>query len=748
MKSVYDYSLLYELQHKAVNDPLRFIVAHEKKIKAQTLPEYVYDFFIARARLITGETQTGLNKLMGLGSQITSSGNLVLKGLYYLTLYNIHKLIGANSQTCDSDYNLAMQLCKSSGNPALACESKMLDCRKNYTSYTLDACEDLLKAAMHDAVEADIMDLKLSVHLEYIVLYLNSNRPELANRELLLLGDIIDPDHNPYLDVLINNYMGIVHLMLRDPVKSEECLTRALTSSRQRHFKHLVSVVLMNLGLHKVRIDQKDAGIGYYLECLQLLTEIGLENSDNTDKTQTNLAMALAVSDQIPEAIRILRAALEKALATDNILRANTIRVNLADTIIETEVFEEAEVLLREAIEYFEQNNTLEYLISAYRCKARLHEVQSEYQAAFEAMEVLDRTSRKHFQTTFYHQSSKFQTRMDNLRNDFMLLRDRCQAETTIGKHIYNTEFIGEHPLVKKALTEARMAARYPFINVFITGESGTGKEVIARIIHNESNTGKQMVAINMSAISSNLIESELFGHKKGAFTGAVDDQKGKFVLADKGTLLLDEISEMPIECQAKLLRAIETHTIMPVGSDKEVNINCRVISASNCNIKDLIRANKFRLDLYHRLNKVEIHLTPLRDRKTDIELIANSFITRFAKEFKQPEPMVSPEFYDRLREYAFPGNVRELMNIIERIFILKPRSVWDYEQLDGLLGKERQFQATGEGLAQSLKIIEQQMITEALEHTGWVQKEAAQILKITESTLTRRIQALNISRS
>ncbi len=254
------------------------------------------------------------------------------------------------------------------------------------------------------------------------------------------------------------------------------------------------------------------------------------------------------------------------------------------------------------------------------------------------------------------------------------------------------------------------------------------------------------MVAINASAIPANLIESELFGHTKGAFTGAVSEQKGKFQLANNSTLFLDEIAEMPLDMQSKLLRAIEYQAITPVGSDKEIKVRCRIICATNQDLRELIQANKFRLDLYHRLNKVEINLPPLRDRLSDLGLLTEYYVQRFSSEYKHPVPKISEGFFERLKNYSFPGNIRELANMIERIFILKARSYWDADILEGILpngfGGRKQDQRAA---SQQMKNMEYQLILNALEQCNWVQKEAAVMLNMTESTLSRHIKKLQI---
>ena len=209
-------------------------------------------------------------------------------------------------------------------------------------------------------------------------------------------------------------------------------------------------------------------------------------------------------------------------------------------------------------------------------------------------------------------------------------------------------------------------------IPVLIEGESGVGKELIARAIQGESErAGRPFVTVNCGAIPENLVESILFGHEKGAFTGAVDRRVGKFQEADGGTLFLDEIGELPLDAQVKLLRALQEGEIDPVGAKKPVKVNFRLVSATNRDMIQLVKEGKFREDLYYRLNVLPIELPPLRTREDDVVLLANHFLTRFAGEYQMTAPRLTPAAEERLRSHGWDGNVRELRNVIERSLLL-----------------------------------------------------------------------------
>jgi len=241
----------------------------------------------------------------------------------------------------------------------------------------------------------------------------------------------------------------------------------------------------------------------------------------------------------------------------------------------------------------------------------------------------------------------------------------------TKGKKLnIKSKFIAEDENTKKVLNLAKKVAPTN-ASVMLLGESGVGKEEFAKYIHENSNKSGKFIAINMSAIPENLIESELFGYVKGAFTDATSDKKGLFELAQGGTLFLDEIAEMPYHLQAKLLRVLQEREFYPLGATKPKKLDVRIISATNQNIEELIRQNKFREDLYYRLNTIPIRIPPLRERKDDILPIAEKILENVIKEYGLGKKILSEEAKKELLNYNWPGNIRELINVIQRAAIL-----------------------------------------------------------------------------
>ncbi len=305
-------------------------------------------------------------------------------------------------------------------------------------------------------------------------------------------------------------------------------------------------------------------------------------------------------------------------------------------------------------------------------------------------------------------------------------------------------EFIGESHQIKDVLEMALTASKYKDTSVLITGESGTGKENIARIIHYESDRKDNVFcAVNSSAITDSLLESEFFGHKKGSFTGAINDKKGFFEVSDQGTLFLDEIADMPINLQAKILRAIEEKTITRVGETDPVSTDFRIIAATNHDIDQLIEEKKFRLDLLHRLNTIHIHIPPLRERIDDIEPLLRYFVSEFARKLNKPIPQIGKDTIANLKNYPFPGNVRELRNMIERAIILCKGDTLTANDFQTKIQSEPEAQR--EKVNFNLEENELNLIRLALKEKFYNQNKSAELLGITRDSLIRRMKKFSI---
>jgi DNA-binding NtrC family response regulator len=304
--------------------------------------------------------------------------------------------------------------------------------------------------------------------------------------------------------------------------------------------------------------------------------------------------------------------------------------------------------------------------------------------------------------------------------------------------------FIGESDKIQKVLKLAITASEFPDTNVLITGESGTGKENIARIIHYSSKRKNNVFcAVNSSAISETLLESEFFGHKMGSFTGAINDKKGFFEVSDKGTLFLDEIADMPIQLQAKILRTIEEKKITRVGETQQIKVDFRVIAATNHDIDKLVSENKFRLDLIHRLNTLQIYIPPLRERKDDIEPLLNYFVSEFSVRMNRPGLKIHNDLLKFLKKYPFPGNVRELKNMTERAVILSKGELLTVQDFPLKANVNYSPERSSEGV--TIQDHEINLIHQALKDTNYNQKAAADVLGITRDSFIRRMKKYNI---
>jgi two-component system response regulator PilR (NtrC family) len=292
--------------------------------------------------------------------------------------------------------------------------------------------------------------------------------------------------------------------------------------------------------------------------------------------------------------------------------------------------------------------------------------------------------------------------------------------------------------------------------NILITGESGTGKELVAKAIHyNSPRKEKPFVTLNCGAIPESLIESELFGHMKGAFTDAIATKKGLFEVADEGTIFLDEISELPLLMQVKLLRVLQDKEFKRVGGTEDIRVDVRIIAATNKDLEEGVKEKRFREDLFYRLNVIQIKLPPLRDRKEDIQILANHFLKKYSQELSKNISKIYPEALQILMDYEYPGNVRELQNIIERAVALESGQELTAHHLSSYLS-EHPFQKKGpidieipnEGLdlEKMVEDLEKSLLLKALDRTKGIKKKAAELLHINFRSMRYRLEKYGLN--
>jgi len=313
-------------------------------------------------------------------------------------------------------------------------------------------------------------------------------------------------------------------------------------------------------------------------------------------------------------------------------------------------------------------------------------------------------------------------------------------------------DIIGRSPRMRQVFDLIIQAAPSR-TTILINGESGTGKELVARALHqNSSRSDRAFITVNSGNLPPDLLESNLFGHVKGAFTGAVYPKKGLFELADKGTIFFDEIGNIPVDTQAKLLRVIQEREFMRLGGVETIKVDVRIVAATNVDLRRMVEEGKFREDLYYRLHVITVELPPLRDRKDDIPLLVQHFLDKYAAENNKPGLELSPEALDLLFEYDWPGNVRELENVMERAVVLSTNSRIDVDMVPDHVRSSKRFQmpqfvVPPEGISfrDVITDFEKRLIESTLEAAGGVQKRAAELLHIKPTTLNEMIKRHDI---
>jgi two-component system nitrogen regulation response regulator NtrX len=307
-------------------------------------------------------------------------------------------------------------------------------------------------------------------------------------------------------------------------------------------------------------------------------------------------------------------------------------------------------------------------------------------------------------------------------------------------------QILGKSAPIKKLKEQIQVAA--PTNGwVLITGENGTGKEMVAKQIHLQSKRAeKPFVEVNCAAIPEELIESELFGHEKGAFTGAIAQKRGKFELANEGTIFLDEIGDMSLRTQAKILRILQEHKFERVGGIDTIDVDVRVIAASNKSLEKEIQEGHFREDLYYRLNVIPFHVPPLRERREDLPILAKSFVEEFCAESGARRKQIAPRAMSRLQSYAWPGNVRELRNLMERLVLMTPGPKIRAEDLPQDLGdREQREDSEGITLGEARKDFEREFLIARLRENDWNISRTAEGIGIARESLSRKVRSLEI---
>lgn len=325
------------------------------------------------------------------------------------------------------------------------------------------------------------------------------------------------------------------------------------------------------------------------------------------------------------------------------------------------------------------------------------------------------------------------------------VLMENIVLRQQLSQQLGYKEFVGVSPRIFEVfeVLEKVMPTRS---SILLTGESGTGKGLIAEVVHsNSQRKDKPFISINCSAIPENLLESELFGYRKGAFTGAASDKKGLIAMADEGTLFLDEIGDMPLGLQAKVLKVLETGDVLPLGETKSKHVDIRLIAATNKNIEEQIKKGLFREDLYYRLNVIEVKIPSLRERREDISVLTQHFIEKYSQENNKKVTGITDEAMEVLMQYPWPGNIRELRNVIERAVVLSGTEKIGLTELPAKI-KSQDGAKSAVTLKDKLEQCEGRIIRETLEYSDWNKEKTARELDVDLATLYRKIKKLGIA--
>lgn len=547
--------------------------------------------------------------------------------------------------------------------------------------------------------------------------------------------------------LMIVNNLGTLYMMMNKFSEAESILLSNLELSEKHPNPMQKLKVLFSLGVLNLRQDKFEAALDYFDSSRHLAHSFGMKDPRFLMDLSSNYAGCYRFLGKPEEALKHLELAHEQATIIGDPLSIMEVQVNKANMLIALGEFAESRKQLRNIIKFATKHKQYHLLTVAYKNYARTYEVQGNYPKAIENLLKLTTIQNDFHAQMMAEQSKEFDVQVKNMMDDYSAVQQQYMVLAEGLKSDFAKEFVGSTDAHKKVLESALLAAQHPNASVLILGESGTGKDVLARIIHLSSSRRNQpFIPVNMAAISPNLLESEFFGHKRGSFTGATTDTKGFFLEANKGTLFLDEISEMPIALQAKLLRVLESRRLTPVGSSSELSFDTRIISSTNRNVLEMISNDAFRLDLYHRLNTIEIVIPPLRERPADIAALLVYYSDKIAKEMKLPIPRIDNSFIEKLQGYRFPGNVRELKNIVERLLIMFKSRDWTADTLSMLPSVRLDTGTQAYTDMQGKKLnVEREEIIDALERCNGKQKEAAKLLGISESTLTRKVRALGL---
>lgn len=578
-----------------------------------------------------------------------------------------------------------------------------------------------------------------------------------------------DINERKILSAIITNNIANIYKDLNDLPKALEYYKKSLKEKEDLNAEDRIAVSLSNIAIIYKGMKKYKKALNYYERALELCKKLNFRTEESN--VYLNLGTLFFEMNKLPQALVYYKKSEDLRRTFNDPYSLVKIVLNIGKLQIDLNDLKNAEKYLNESLQLTQKYKFPEEERDAYRIFTDLYDKQKNdsksniYRKKY--IELNEKLYKHEFSESLAEMKTKFETelkekeskilREKNLeleKKNIQIEKQKSELENTLEnlrrseinytfaagelKKTIGSTIVGESIQIKKIINLISKVAKTKATTVLITGESGTGKELIARAIHDFSDRNKgNFCAVNVSSIPETLFESEFFGYKKNAFTGANADKAGWFEIADKGTLFLDEIGTLSENLQIKLLRVLEEKKIVRIGSNKEISVDIRIISATNSKLLNMIDNGSFRTDLYHRLSTFVINLPPLRERISDIPLLLKHFVKLFSKQMNKKITKVERKAEALLMSYDFPGNIRELKNLIERAIIMSNFST--LKSIHFNIPKSENGKDCNKKII-PLEELEKQMLIKALKATGFHQANAAKLLKIKPKAIERRM--------
>lgn len=593
-------------------------------------------------------------------------------------------------------------------------------------------------------IQANLGGLYKDMNLQSLALGFLEEAIDIYQSQLIMVDGSIATNHYWNYQVAVNNLSNILS-NTGQAEKACEIINEALRYKLKEGTDHLnIARLYSNLGVAYVQFDPDKADAQYAK---------ALEHALLSEKPHVIAGVYNNIADSY-ERRNDYAHALEYYQKAAAILQANgiyrdlvQIQNNIAIVYMKLGNYDKAIDTTQSILSLPPDSQDDSQLCNTYKTLSDVYRAKGYYKKALEYLDLYNEFTEHRSKKELIRQAHDVSGRADKLARRLRINTESQLVQSGKQQTSGLARFIGISPAIKRVHELALLSATSNSANVLITGESGVGKEVLARIIHEAGKTTRgEFVAANCGAIPNSLAESEFFGHVKGAYTGAVNTRSGLFELADKGTLFLDEIADTSLDIQSKLLRALESRQVFRVGSNKPIAIDIRVISATNRDVKAMVGEGMFRLDLYYRLNTIEIAIPPLRERTEDIEPLFDFFLVHFSNKMGKSLPKYDLSLIQYLSEYSFPGNVRELKNMVERALILATNNVLTPASFP-IESKSRDVKIAEESWneSQQLASIEARYIVQVYNDCNRNKAQTARKLGISYPTIKRKLKSLGI---